>query len=299
MTSVEQVRTTLRTRWNRDAGECRPLAVGTTSTWQLTVDGLRYVAKVVPGRHRGRFEAGLAAAERVEAAGISAAAPVRAADGALTVGLGGGSSRLMAVLRWVPGRPLDGGYPMDQQWWGITLAAVHRGLVGFTHPRLVKFHWVLPEAAHLDVEPWVRPAVAAAVAAVTRLRVTDQLSYGVTHGDPAPGEFRLDVDTGRVGLLDWGFAVSGPLVYDLASAVMYAGGIGAADELIDGYLSAGLMSLDECESALPTMLRFRWAVQADYYAYRIAKVGRTAGTDVARNWEGLHQARDAFVQDRR
>lgn len=297
MTSAEQVRTALRTRWNRDVRECLPLTGGmNSSAWRIAVGTEHLVAKAVPGSHRGRFEAGLVVAESVEAGGISAGAPIRAADGALTVRLDG---EVLAVLRWVPGRPLDAGHPMDQQWWGTTLAAVHRGLAGFTHPQLTRFHWVRPEAAHLDVEPWIRPAVGAAVTGVNRLRVTDQLTHGVVHGDPAPTEFRLDPATGRVGLLDWGSAVCGPLMYDLASAVMYAGGIDAAGELLDGYLSAGVVTWAECDSALPTMLRFRWAVQADYFAWRIATDDRTGITDPAQNWEGLHDARDAFVQDER
>jgi homoserine kinase type II len=218
---------------------------------------------------------------------------VRAVDGALTVPIG---DDVVALLRYVPGRPLDGEDPVDQQWWGDTLGAAHRALAGFADPGLVRFHWVRPEAAHLSVEPWVRPAVEAAVAAVNKLCVTDVLSYGLLHGDPAPDAFRLDVATGRTGLIDWGAAASGPLVYDVASAVMYAGGPHAAQELLDGYLSAGPVDREELEAALLTMLRFRWAVQADYFAYRLAVDDRTGVADEAANWIGLNDARDALAE---
>jgi homoserine kinase type II len=147
------------------------------------------------------------------------------------------------------------------------------------------------DAAHLVVEDWVRPAVSDAVAAMAKLSVTDQLTYGPTHGDPSTDCFRLDVDTGRVGIIDWGSAGTGPLVYDIASAVMYAGGPDRAADLIDGYVAAAPVSRDEVEATLPTMLRFRGAVQADYFAYRIWVDDRTGIEGPAENRKGLHHAR--------
>lgn len=295
MVTAEQVRSALRTSWLPSVDGCVPLSGGMNSaTWQVQAGDERFVAKVVPAGQRSQFEAGLAVAERLDAARISAGAPVRAADGALSVAVEDGR---LALLRWVPGRELDRRDPIDQQFWGDALAAVHRALAGFTHPGLTPFHSVRPDRPHLAVEPWVRPAVASAVAAVSRLRVTDQLTYGVLHGDPSPTEFRLDIDTGRVGLLDWGSVGSGPLTYDLASAVMYAGGLDEAGDLLDGYLSTGVLHPDECDAALPTMLRFRWAVQADYFAYRISVGDMTGISSEDENWQGLHHARDAFRDD--
>jgi homoserine kinase type II len=271
MVSADQVRAALRTSWHRSAEHCHQVASASETAWYVEVGGERFVAKVVPASRRAPFEAGLAAAEHLERASVLAGAPVRTADGALTIAVDGGR---LALLRWVPGRPLDRDAPIDQQFWGDGLAAAHRGLVRFSHPGLVKFQRVRADAPHLDVEPWVRPAVTSAIAAVTRLCVTDQLTYGVLHGDPAPEEFRLDIDTGRIGLLGWGSgsgsAATGPLTYDLASAVMYAGGTSAAGELLDGYLSTGIIGADECEAALPTMLRFCWAVRADRCAARLS-----------------------------
>jgi Ser/Thr protein kinase RdoA (MazF antagonist) len=214
---------------------------------------------------------------------------MRTADGALWVQSDGSA---LAVLEFVPGRPLHRDDPLDQQWWGDALGAAHVALAGFDHDGLTRFHWVRPDAAHLAVEDWVRPAVADAVAALAKLTVTDQLSYGVLHGDPSPDAFRLDVDTGRTGIIDWGSAGTGPLVYDIASAVMYAGGPGPAADLIDGYLSAGPVPRDELEAALPTMLRFRYAVQADYFAHRIWTDDRTGIADPQENLDGLRHARE-------
>jgi len=287
MVSAEQVRTALRTSWHRSAERCDPAAGAEPTAWQVDVGAERFVAKLVPAPRRTAFEAGLAAAEWLDRAGVAAGSPVRAADGALTVALNGGR---LALLRWVPGRPLDRAAPIDQQFWGDGLAAAHRGLARFAHPGLAKFQRVRPDAPHLDVEPWVRPAIASAIAAVTRLCVTDQLTYGVLHGDPAPREFRFDLETGRLGLLGWGSAAAtGPLTYDVASAVMYAGGLAAAGELLDGYLSTGIIGDDECDAALPTMLRFRLAVEADRYAERSFAGDRT---DEVR--AGLAETRDGL-----
>jgi hypothetical protein len=47
----------------------------------------------------------------------------------------------------------------------------------------------------------------------------------------------------------------------------------------------------EVDRALPTMLRFRWAVQADYFARRIANHDLTGITGPADNEKGLEDAR--------
>ena len=217
--------------------------------------------------------------------------PVRAADGALSVRT---DSYTVALLEFVPGRPLQRMDQLDQHWWGDALGAAHRGLAAFTHTGLTRFHWVRPDAPHLGVEGWVRPAVTDAVAAMAKLSVTDQLSYGTLHGDPAPEAFRFDLDTGHTGIIDWGSAFTGPLVYDIASAVMYAGGPAAAGDLVEAYLSAGPVGRDELEAALPTVLRFRYAVQADYFAHRIWIDDRRGLDGPDGNLKGLHDARDLF-----
>jgi Ser/Thr protein kinase RdoA (MazF antagonist) len=265
--SAEHVRTALRTSWQCSPGDCVPL---TEHLWRVNVGDESLIAKRVPVERRARFEAGLSAAERLESAGIAAGEPIRAADGALTVPVENGA---LALVTWVPGRPLHADDPIDQQWWGDTLANVHRALRDFTHPGLAGFRQVRDDTPWLSLEPWLRPAIRDASAAVRRLRVTDQLTYGVLHGEPSPGQFRLDPATGRVGLVDWDSAGTGPLVYDLAAAVLFAGGPGRAADVVDGYVSAGVVSVDECEAALPTMLAFRAAVKADRLAERLSRPG--------------------------
>jgi homoserine kinase type II len=287
---IDAIRTVLRISWHLVVSECTPLAGAmNSSAWQVDVDdGRRCVAKAVPLAVRRSFEAGLSMAERLAAAGTAAGAPIRAVDGAVSVCSDGFA---LALLKYVPGRPLTAEDPLHQQFWGNALGAAHRALAGFQHPGLGRFHWIRADAPHLAVEDWVRPAVADAVAAMAKLSVTDQLSYGAMHGDPSTDCFRLDVETGGVGIIDWGAAFTGPLVYDIASAVMYAGGPDRAADLVDGYVAAAPVPRDEVEAALPTLLRFRGAVQADYFAQRIFVDDRTGIEGPEDNYKGLHAAR--------
>ncbi|GIE84838.1 phosphotransferase enzyme family protein [Actinoplanes regularis] len=274
MPEDEIVRTVLRDQWHLSPSEIVELPTARLSRgWEVTAGSERYVARLVESTARLPAEAGLAAAEHLRGVRIEAGEPVRTLAGALTVETPHG---VLAVLRRPPGRHLDGADPVDQQWWGERLGAVHRALDGFRHPGLRPWQPIDPEAAHLDAEPWLRAAVTAAVTAATRLTVTDRLTYGVLHGDPAPETFVLDTATGRAGLLHCGACGTGPLVYDVAAAVLYAGGPERAAELLDGYRAAGPVAADELEVALPVLLRLRWAVLAERSARRDCAAGLTA-----------------------
>ncbi|GGL16886.1 hypothetical protein GCM10012284_59330 [Mangrovihabitans endophyticus] len=276
----------LRDEWHLVPGDLTRLQGGLLSrAWEFEASGHTHLARLSDGPVRPSVEAGLAAAAHLLDHGIAAGTPVRTLGGALTVTLGSGA---LAVLRRVPGRSLAGADPVDQQWWGDRLGAVHRVLQHFQHPGLRPWNLLDAGAGHLDAQPWLREAVTAAVTAMTRLSVTDRLTYGVLHGDPAPEDFVVDLDTGRAGILDCGVSGTGPLVYDVAAAVVYAGGLMAAGELLDGYLSAGPVRQDELEAALPVLLRFRWAVQADRYARLLSgPCSERAGHELRRAREAL------------
>jgi homoserine kinase type II len=198
----------------------------------------------------------------------------------------------LALLGWVGGTPLD---VADQHLIGATLARVHAILTGASVDGVAHFHWVDPGAEHLSLRPWIRPAVAAAVAALDQLG-PGALSRGLLHTDPSPDAFRWDAARGRCGLIDWSTAMRGPLLYDLASAVMYVGGPDQAGALVDGYLEHGVLAPAEVERGLATMLRFRWAVQADYFARRIVTGDLTGIAGPADNEKGLEDAREWFVE---
>ncbi|MCP2327886.1 homoserine kinase type II [Hamadaea flava] len=292
MAADDTVRAALRAAWHLPPDGCTRLAGGMTSaTWSVRSGSRRYVAKLVPPEARTSFEAGLMLAERLCAAGVDAGRPVRAADGSLCVPVPDGA---LALLEHIDGRPLDGADPVDQRWWGDRLGSVHRILVDVSLPGLTPWHWVREDAPHLSLEPWLRPAVADAVHALARLQVTDRLTVGALHGDPFFEAFLLDRATGRIGVIDWGSACCGPFLYDVASAVMYAGGPDRAAGFLEAYAAAGPVTAAELESALPVLLRFRWAVQADWFAARIA-AGDVTGADDDGNRKGLADARRALA----
>jgi homoserine kinase type II len=250
-----------------------------SATWFVDHGGRRWVAKSVPATAAADLTGGLIVAGRLERAGIRAGAPAPALDGRPVVTVAG---RPLALLTWVPGRPLAAD---DQPMIGATLASVHQRLSGFDPPFAHRFHWVDPRAAHLGIRPWVRPAVTDAVEDLD----TAGMTWGLLHTDPAPEAFRLD---GRAcGLIDWSWAMAGPLLYDLASAVMYVGGPGRAAPLIEAYLRSGVLPAGEVRHGLAAMLRFRFAVQADYFARRIAEDDRTGIAGAADNERGLADAR--------
>ena len=258
------VRAALDRVWGLTGAQVLPHHGGTNSqTWTVAHARRRYVAKSVPAAAARDFTGGLAVAAHLQWAGIATGAPVLARDGRSVVPVAG---RPLAVLVRVPGRPLG---EHDQPVIGATLARVHRVSSELDMPAARQFHRVDPAAPHLAVRPWVRPAVAAAVDAVAELDPRS-LTWGLLHTDPAPEAFRLDPAAG-CGLTGWSVALAGPLLYDLASAVLYAGGPDAAAPLVDAYLADAPVTAAEVRRGLGTMLRFRWAVQADHFARRVSR----------------------------
>jgi Ser/Thr protein kinase RdoA (MazF antagonist) len=187
----------------------------------------------------------------------------------------------LALLSWVGGDELTGS---DQRLLGRTLGRVHEALRDAPVASTDRFHRVDVHAPHLAVRTWVRPVVAAAVAGDEAVH---GLSSGLLHLD-APEAFRRN--RGVCGLIDWSAAMRGPLLYDLASAVLYVGGLGHADYLIEAYLESRTVTVAEVARGLPVMLRFRWAVQADYFARRLVTGDLTGIAGTADNEKGLADA---------
>lgn len=262
-----------------------------SATWFIDHDRDRWVAKAVAPVAGSQFTGGLGLARWLEHAGIPAGAPVPAANGQLAVDVGEG---WLALLTWVPGHPLTGQDSAEQKLIGTTLARVHGALAGHTADGAQRFHWVDPDAGYLSLRPWLRPAISAAL---DELEAADPggMSWGLLHADPAPDAFRLDPAAGRCGVIDWSYFLHGPLLYDLASAVMYAGGHNHAQELIRAYLREGILDRSEVYDGLAPMLRFRWAVQANYFAWRIAENDLTGISGPHDNEKGLEDARRSLT----
>jgi len=90
---------------------------------------------------------------------------------------------------------------------------------------------------------------------------------------------------------------AGPLLFDVASAVMYLGGPAAALPFLSAYAEAGgSVPSTEVRDHLDCVLRYRWAVQADYFASRIAEDDRAGINDAAGNRKGLEDARRRLLE---
>jgi homoserine kinase type II len=285
--SDDRIRSAIADHWGLSDADVGPHHGGMNSaTWFVTQGPRRWVAKSVAPHNGPAFASGLAVAALLDASGIPAGAPEPALDGGIVVQVDGVP---LALLAWVPGASLPGAGPADQDVIGTTLGRVHLALKGTDVTGSERFHWVDPAAPHLDIRPWVREQVAVAVAAFDRSG-PDTLTHGLLHADPAPEAFRLDAATGVCGLIDWPSGIHGPLLYDLASAVMYAGGPGRADRLVAAYLAQGALAEAEVERGLGVLLRFRWAVQADYFARRLTEGDLTGIADASENEKGLNDA---------
>jgi Ser/Thr protein kinase RdoA (MazF antagonist) len=292
MLSTSTIATCLADEWSLGTPKIEPHDRGMNSrTWLVTDGPDRYVAKAVPPDGHRRFVSGLAVASQVQAAGIPAGAAIPAGEGRSFVRLDGWT---LALLTFVAGTGLVGESDFEQRLIGTTLAGVHRALIGQRVADADRFHWIDPTAKHLDIRAWVRPAIVRALASWEQLPPA-ALSWGLLHSDPAPEAFLLNADTGVCGLIDWDMGLVGPLMYDVASAVMYVGGPDHGAALIDAYLSHGVLEPAEVERSLGPMLRMRWAVQADYFARRIATNDLTGIESSDENEKGLEDARIALA----
>lgn len=248
-------------------------------TWLVYADSARVVVKSVELNHTG-FGPGLELAARLDAAGLTTGAPVRSIAGNYVEKA---DDRQVAVLQYVDGVPLTSSAE-DAAIIGTTLARVHE--IARCEPGDLE-QWltiVTQLDEYLDHEPWIRPAVTSALDEVRGL--AGSLTWSGLHGDPAPEAFLRQLD-GEVALIDWGSAMTGPALYDLASAVMYVG-----EHVVPAY---GVTA--EVEAGLATFLRMRYAVQAAYFAWRSSTDDLTGIADPAENAKGLADARRAFGVD--
>lgn len=273
--------TALRSAWGWTPDSVTVLDGGMNSrTWWVHHRGATTVAKWVPAAEAEHLRAGVAAAAYAASSGLRTGRAHPCRDGRDGAEVAGG---LLVVLDRVPGRGLSGEEPEDDAAIGRTLARAHRATVGRRAEGAWAFPWVDPAAAHLAIDEEVRNAVRGAVEAMDAVPA-DDLTTGICHGDPAPEAFLRD--GAEVGLIDWGSCVNGPLLYDLASAAMYLGGLDRAGPMLAAYsLAGGPVPDDEVARHAPTLLQGRWAVQADYFA------GRLAEDDTEENRGGLADAR--------
>ncbi|MFI5697468.1 phosphotransferase enzyme family protein [Kribbella sp. NPDC051586] len=272
----------LREGWDLKPSRVEVLAGGMNSAaWLAVADEWQVVLKAVSAEDSA-FEPGLELAARLDDGGVLTGRPWPSKSGRLVERVDG---RQVAVLEYVGGEEL-GESVEDQVAIGDLLGRVHSvaalesGELGDWLQLLIQFDDVL------DLEPWIRPAVEGAVADALSL---GQLTWAWLHGDPAAEAFRRQPD-GQVGLIDWGGAMQGPILYDVASAAMY----NTPTHVVPAYLARRPELADEVDRGLDIFLAVRWAVQAAYFAWRITNNVLTGIAGPADNLKGLTDARRSF-----
>jgi Ser/Thr protein kinase RdoA (MazF antagonist) len=265
-----------------------------STTWTVTADTGIWIVKAVPVTAAAQFNAGLAVAAHLEAAGLRAGAPRVTRMSDLSIAM---ADAQVAVLPFIAGRAIDPTNPDEQQLWGATLGRAHCLLCRAARPAgVMEWHWVDVMAAHLDVQPWVRPAVREAVAEVSAVQQRMPLTTGLLHADAGPNSVLIDA-SGQVAIIDWGAVTWGPLLYDVASSRMCLQDDAGFGRFLGGYL--GMVPLPaEDLTALPAFVRFRWAVQADYFARRLWTRDSTGLADPTDNEKGLAEARRHLLGSR-
>jgi Ser/Thr protein kinase RdoA (MazF antagonist) len=268
-------------RWGLTPVRVVGLAGGMGShTWRAEGDGWRVIVKVVDAGDEG-FGPGLEVAARLGDAGFVTGRPVPSGAGRLVEAYDG---RLVGVLEFVDGVPLTGA---DAVAVGEMLGQVHQATRTAEGDLAEWLQFLRVFESSLDLEDWIRPAVEGAVEGVRRL---GPLTWAWLHGDPAPEAFMRQPD-GTVALIDWGAAMHAPVLYDVASAVMY---VGSPDRVVPAYLSLRPELTGEVDAGLEAFLQVRYAVQAGYFAWRCSNDVRTGIADPAENRKGLNDARRAF-----
>ena len=281
---MRNTREALAEHWGLEGAAVSPLGGGMNSeTWLVRHEGVAYVAKQVAPDAVPDLLAGAEAATALAEAGFVTGRPVPTRDGQV-LALGAG----LALLEHVPGRELDGESDDEQRWIARTLAAVHAASEPVPGPSTSTFatDWLSPAAPGVPDHPWLVAAIDAVRAETDGLRLT----WSLLHTDPVPDAFVHDDRTGVTGLIDWAGARRGPVLYDVASAVMYLGGREHAAAFLTTYAAEGPLATGELDH-LDAFSRFREVVQGVYFAGRLATNDLTGGVDAAENEKGLGDAR--------
>ena len=229
---LERLPDLLLANWRLFATSVAPLGGGMNSFTALVVaDHHRWVAKWVRAADSAGLRQGAQIAARLAAKGMRSGRPLPTMHGELMTALGGGS---VVLLEHVPGRELTGEV-RDQPDLAGALARAH-ALLGPSEPDAGFMSWLGDDQRVGDVAAWVLPAIEVVLA---EFRGLPSVTWGTLHADPSPEAFILDETTGEVGIIDWSAACAGPLMYDVASAVMYLGGPANARTFLEHYASGG------------------------------------------------------------
>jgi len=265
----------------------------TSEVWHIEAGNRRFVAKYAYTTQRA-FEGGLHAAELVERHGISCGAPLRTKQGTLSIMVedAQGKSRPFAVLRYVPGERLD--------LSNANAAALYGSLLGRTHSILRAeagnwcafdlYDFLLEEDPAVTVQPGLTPLIRGALEAVRVYEAHRPVTSGIIWADAM--EIRLDSETGRAGIIDWGAIERGPLLFDIAlnESWYFPQGSRAYREFMQAYLRDAPISAGELEG-INYYKALLWARQARFYAYCVVENVTLGSSTAASNAENLAKAR--------
>ncbi|MBA8795960.1 homoserine kinase type II [Friedmanniella endophytica] len=272
------------------AWDTAPLALGPLPAGMNSVvarvdlpDG-SWVAKWAPDATADALDHGSAIAERLARHGLLTGAPRRTTAGELSAAAADGR---VALLAFVDGVELTGETAEEQRAMAEALARVHaaehRVRDDARARPFLRGWWSEPAA-----EPaWLAPLLADLL---DRYDALPPLGWGVVHADPAPEAF-LRTRSGEVGIIDWSAGQDGPLVYDVASALMYLGGRERGAAFLDRYREIGPLPPGELDAHLDLFGLLRAGVQAEYFAGRLAADDRTGIDGPEGNLEGFADAR--------
>lgn len=262
-----------------------PLAGGMNSwTARVRTPDLDAIVKCVPLEDAQELRRGAEVSAALADQGLVTGRPIPSRDGELVRVLPWGA---MTLMEYVPGRELTAG-PEDQRRLAEGLSQVHAA-GGLTLRQAPFMSYLGDDPALARHGAWILPAIHAAVGEYRSLPPTP---WGTINGDPSLDSFLLDESTGRLGIIDWaGPETTGPVLYDVASAVMYVGGLRPAAPFLAAYTRAGLLDRTMLDAHLPVFRRFRAAVQADYFARRLSAGDATGISDLQENSQGLEDAR--------
>lgn len=270
--------------WGRTPTAVETLGGGMNSATALVrFDQDRFVAKWVAQAGGPAMRVGADIARRLAEHGLSSGPPLPTSTGDLVVPVADG---FLALLEFVAGTPLTDAAE-EQVIIATTLADAHRAL-GTELKQDTFFPWLGDNPALAEVADWVLPSINFVQ---DEYRTLPPVTWGTLHTDPTTEAFLHDERSGRTGLIDWSGACPGPILYDIASAVMYLGGLQPAKPFLDTYAAAGVLPTAELGDHLAAFRRFRAIVQADYFANRILDNDLTGISGQAENRQGLDDAR--------
>ncbi len=269
-----------------------------SQTWKIAAQHGDFVAKVASDT--AAFKGGLEIAEQLELAGFSAGRPIRRRDGSLVLRSSGGA---LGVIAFIPGTPLDLSQSVGMHTWGATMARLHRALLLLPNVpvgvRRWPWRWLDHNADHVRSRPWLQSAITKAASQARKLTETRDLTLGIIHGDGAP--VIQDSGTGRVSVIDWGAAMWGPLLYDVASAYWFSVIEPNLDPLVfepflKAYRDAALLNAQEWQD-LPVFIRLRGAVQGFYFAWRSDNNIQTGLSYAGENEQKLEDVRQKIESE--